>query len=245
MKSLKESIKMINNRLLIFLSIAFCILGLVITSCSWNYEQESQNRLVVHQDKLKAILSDTLSSAESGLRFAQQFEHAFSQKKTINDFVFEAEYQPHLIIALKNKSGLDTTNKSIKCMVQDYSNLHYVTFSIENKKFKSELLRYELSSAQEYSDRITYYSFNSQKESYIIENDNDTLRGAFVHFERTFDVSPKLNITFVFERKSHLPIQKLNFVFDDIVFNNGKIEFEFDYKTISTLNAEGLNKLLL
>jgi hypothetical protein len=171
-----------------------------------------------------------------------------NKNKTIGDFVFEAEYQPHLLLAILNQDSVESTKKIDRVILkktEDYNRLHYLKFTIENKKFKSELLRYNAETPDDYSGRISYYSFHIKNDVYLIENSTDTLKGGFVNFERTFDMSPKLNLTFVFERRKTTPINKLTFVYEDVIFNNGKLNFEFDYQKFSFLNAPDFKKTIL
>lgn len=175
------------------------------------------------------------------------YDPILKKTKTIGDFIFETDYQSHLQLAIMNNDSIRPempVRKQDLVKINEYKNLHSLHFSMENRNFKSELLRLNVASADDYSRRISYYSFYCNNDVYLVENGKDTLRGAFLNFERTFDVSPKLNFTFVFESKAKEPLETLNFVFNDVVFNNGKLNFEFNYKTISVLNTAEIKKLL-
>lgn len=196
--------------------------------------------------ELRSVLAQKNSSCQDILQTIDAFYPQLNKSKTIDDFEFIAIYQPHLLLALSDKVPSDSyKNAELSNTVKQYAGLHYIQFSIENKDFHSELLRFNIRSAQDYSDRIMYYAFNSNKDTYVIENNKDTIPCSFVHFERTFDVSPKLNLTLVFDKRETTPVEKLNLVFEDVIFNKGKLIFEFDYKDISVLNAGNISKILL
>lgn len=170
-------------------------------------------------------------------------EQVLTQIKTIDDFVFEARYLTHLqqLLLLEDSS---LSGAQLSSAIKNYENLYSFRFSIEHKRFNSELLRYGLRSADEYAHRVSYYSFYCNQDVYLVADGKDTVRAAFVNFERTFDMSPKLNFTFVFEKKGSAPNHRLNFVFDDAVFDNGKLNFEFNYKSISAFDSQEIQKLL-
>jgi hypothetical protein len=191
---------------------------------------------------------DPTSTYNDLIHCVKEMAPFLSKNKKIDDFEFSANYRPHIFLALVNNDSIDQNSKIDKAVLSqtdEYHKLHYIQFSIENTKFKSELLRYNLASADDYSQRISYYAFQVKNDICLIENSKDTIKGSFVNFERTFDISPKLNLTFVFERKSDAPLNKLTFVFNDIIFNNGKINFEFDYNKIAFLNSPEVKKLAL
>lgn len=170
-----------------------------------------------------------------------------TRTKSIDDFVYEAKYLPHLQQLL---SSGDTTllngmpTSKFLNELDNYENLYAFCFTIENKKYKSELLRYGLQSADEYAHRVSYYSFYCNQDVYLVADGKDTLKAAFVNFERTFDISPRLNLTFVFEKKGLPPVNRFNFVFNDAVFENGKLNFEFNYKSISVFDSHEIKKLI-
>jgi hypothetical protein len=178
----------------------------------------------------------------------EQQKSILEQKKIIGDFEFSMNYQPHVLLTLINNDSLNPDaplNKNLLKKTEEYTNLHYIKFSIENKTFKSELLRYEVASAEDYSNRVNYYAFHIKQDVMLIQNDKDTIRNAFVTMERTFDISPKLNLVFAFETKANAKIDKLTFAYEDVVFNNGKLNFEINYKAIAHLNSPDFKKIIL
>lgn len=193
-------------------------------------------------------------SIHAGTTYAEVAEHLqqlkteIEKEKQISPFVFKAIYQPHLMLALNTTETISPQAKIDKVFLQraiDYNALHYIQFSMENKEFKSELLRFALSSAEDYADRIDYFSFRCGKDALLIEDGKDTLRAVFANYERTFDASPKINIVFAFERKTQKPLSTIRFIFNDEVFSNGKLNFEFDYSHLAHLNAPELKKIVL
>lgn len=232
----------LNSNILLVIFTALCLADCNNVSHKANGQPTINTKIIAQKMADKTITYQDLIEAVS------IYEPVLHKTKTIDDFAFDATYQPHLLLTLMNNDSIkpeNPVNKADLKKISNYNNLHYIKFSMENKKFKSELLRYDIESADEYSERISYYSFYCNKDAYMVENNTDTIKGSFVNFERTFDVSPKLNFTFVFESKNKKPLQTVNFIFNDIIFNNGKLNFEFDYEKISTLNNSEIKKLIL
>jgi hypothetical protein len=189
---------------------------------------------------LKAQLKKTDATVEMLLGHGIALIPELQKTRTVDDFLFEVEYMPHTLLCLMNKEKINNAEKLTQDLLKDadtYENLHYFKMSISNKNNTSELLRYNLQSVEDYAHRVSYYAFHIKEDVKLICNDNDTITKAFVNFERTFDMSPKLNLTFVFDAKGHPPITKLRLVYNDAVFNNGQLSFEIDYVKIKHLNT--------
>ncbi|MCE3226611.1 MAG: hypothetical protein K0S32_1162 [Bacteroidetes bacterium] len=233
-------------RILIIILVV-CALGLTFCGQKKDLSGPSGEGINASEVTLKKELADKNTTYDNIFEHLGTISKEINKQKEIEDFVFTAQYQPHLLLSLLNSDSTDENqkiNRAILTRAQEYDKLHYIKFSIENKKFKSELLRYNATTPEEYSERISYYSFHIKNDVYLVENSKDTLKNAFVTFERTFDMSPKLNIVFAFERKKTEPLKQLTFVFEDLVFNNGKILFEYDYTKFSYLNSPEIKKII-
>jgi hypothetical protein len=198
------------------------------------------------KEDLKHSLENTSTSYKDVVSLIGGLSPQLNKVKSIEDFVFEASYRPHIMLAILNNASVNPEDKLDKKIIEkcsDYNNLHYIQLSIENKNFKSELLRFNIFSSDEYSERVSYYSFRVAKDICLVENGTDTLKNGFVTFERTFDASPKLNLILAFERKRNTPLNSLALIYDDVIFDNGKINFEFDYSKIGFLNYPEIKKL--
>lgn len=163
----------------------------------------------------------------------------FIVTKKIDDFRFTAVYKPYSVLALEELQNLNSNemvNKQLSDKMISYSNMHFLNFKIQNESFENELIKFEVEDNQQYYDRITYYSFAAKNEAYVIE-DKDTLKCDFVNFERTFEANPAVMLSFGFTRKSKSNNYKvLKFVFEDKIFNKGKLIFNFDTQPILLLN---------
>jgi hypothetical protein len=163
----------------------------------------------------------------------------FSVSKKIDDFEFTATYKPYSILLMEEYDSLNMDQKitnDFKSKTVNYNNVHFFNFNIKNGSFKNELIKLNAENNQTYYDRIAYYSFGSKNDAYVVE-DMDTLKCGFVNFERTFEANPSVTLSFAFTRKSKSTnYKKLKFVFEDKVFNKGKVIFNFDTEPVLLLN---------
>lgn len=217
--------------------------SLLIAGCS---QKEKEVGTEIDKSRISEIRKDLVSGKTKRENLLDLFKEAngnLTESKIIEDFEFKLTYKPHLVMIIQDKDSIPDI-ETIKSEALQYENLHYMTLSIKNKTWNSELLKFNAGSPEEYSERINYYSFRCQNDLYFIE-DKDTLKGAFVNFERAFDISPVLNITIAFERKRKGPYHDLSFVYDDKIFNNGKIKFELNSELISMFNSPEITRYKL
>lgn len=171
----------------------------------------------------------------------EESKEQFFLTKKIDDFSFTAIYKPYAILSMEedenqNKDLTDTISPHFKKLASAYEKIHFINLNIQNDNFKSELLKYGIEDGQSYYDRITYYSFSVKKDVYIVE-DKDTLRCDFINFERTYEANPSIMLSLSFTRKSTDNNYKvLKLVFEDNIFNKGKLIFNFDTQPILLLN---------
>lgn len=209
----------------------------IFNSCNSTNNKSTKK---VSTDEIIGIRNDVNNNKESLqklMKYYIAYKDHFISKKTVGDFDFELMYNTHFSLAV---NSLDTvvyrqTKTTLVEELKKFEKLHYFTFRLSNKKEHAELLKYDIKSEQEYTDRILYYMNKCQTDFTLIE-DGDTLIMPFVNFERTFDLAPVITITVVFERKKNTNFNHLDFVFDDKIFNNGKIKFEMEPEIISVFN---------
>lgn len=213
-------------------------IALLIISCTQSIKDKTE-LTDSETKKLHQKLTSTSNDFHNVLELFKVINSKLTISKSIEDFEFSVKYEPHFLLAIKENDTLPVNKQDVQRIISKsggYEHLHCLKLKIENKKWKTELLKYNVSSMNEYSERINYYSFKSQNDMLLIEG-NDTLRSAFVNFERSFDLSPVINLTIAFERKTKGRLDRLNFVFDDRVYNNGKIKFELNSELISLFNS--------
>ena len=102
---------------------------------------------------------------------------------------------------------------------------------VEIENTEGEFIRYGNPSAEEYSHRINYCSFQMQKDIFLVEGD-DTLACGLFHFERTYDIAPYATFLLGFPLKKEKQNKDKVLVFNDRLFNKGTMRFVFKNEDI-------------
>jgi hypothetical protein len=205
------------------LLICLCLTG--IFSCS---DTESG---VSFERKGTATIQDELP-VESYIEYIKTPVNSLSLIKKMDDFTFTAKYIPQEYMALR-ELGVDSLNpESFAKRVSELSELQYFTFSIQNKNYRNELLKYNLGNESEYYSRIEYFSFKMQEDIKLIDG-NDTLMCELFHFERTYDIATYITFTMAFKNTKNF--NDRIFTFNDLVFKNGQINITFDKSTFMSI----------
>jgi hypothetical protein len=155
------------------------------------------------------------------IKWIEDEENNLIQTKTINDLEYKLQYKPIEYIVAKDKvlGDIDFSKKRI-----ELGDLQYFTFQIKILGSTQTPLKYNLSSENEYYERIKYFSFEIQRDLKLIVN-NDTLNCVLAHFERTFNISPTATFSLAFENNNETEIFDKEFIYTDKVFNTGPLRF--------------------
>lgn len=171
--------------------------------------------------------------------FCEEQNNCLHSVKQVGDFNFEAFYKPINYLSLKelnNNINEDTFNEKKK----EYGNMEYFSFKLSAKDNHEELLKYNLSNENEYYQRIEYFSFKAQSDFKLISN-TDTVLCSLFHFERTFNLVPHITFILGFPKTVTSKINTLKIMYDDKVFNNGKIILGFDTEEINKIPQPKFN----
>lgn len=165
---------------------------------------------------------------EGYIEYIKDTQNNLILTKTISDFSYTIQYLPSEYLALKELKSDSLTAKKIEQKLGELNELQYFVFSIQNNKSGKELLKYNLENEIEYQARLDYFSFRMQDDLKLIDG-SDTLSCELFHFERTFDLSPRLvfNVAFKNPRSNG----NKTFTFNDLIFKNGEINLKFDKTT--------------
>jgi hypothetical protein len=104
--------------------------------------------------------------------------------------------------------------------------MSYFKFRIGKSEGTGELLKYNLSSAQEYTNRLNYISFEMQKDIFLIQ-DKDTVYPGLYHYERVFEVAPYATIVLAFDNEKFKPENEFTIVYNDRLFKKGYIKYNY------------------
>ncbi len=165
------------------------------------------------------------------VKWVRDEQHGLKKEKTIEDIVFSAQYKPaeYAICTEEKKGKLEDT--LVKREKKDLEGMQYFDFKIGLRKGEGELLKYDLSSKEEYDKRVNYFSFNMQKDIQLVDG-QDTIPCSLFHFERAYDVTPNSVFELGFAPGKNSTGNK-TLIYHDNIFRKGIIKLEFENKDLS------------
>jgi len=215
--------------------IALACFVLYISSCS-----DTGNK-GISDDKIFEVENGYAPSKQAELmpvkdyvQWVQNTGNGFRKEKTIKDLTFSAQFKPYEYIVCLEEKQHELADSIVKKRVSELKDMQYYDLRISLNNAQSELLKHDLSSAQQYQERVNYFAFGMQRDIQLVEG-TDTLPCAMYHFERSFDVSPVSVFLLGFPiRNGETPEDKTLLVYDRI-FNTGLIKFTFSKKELKNL----------
>lgn len=155
--------------------------------------------------------------------------------KKFDDISFAVKYRPLEEMVLFDLKDSVLTQKSFEKVSEKYTDMHYFTFSIESAKEK-EIIAHNNTDQNEYFMNLDYLVNSIQYDFYLLEG-NDTLPCSICHYERNYGISSINNLNLAFEKKnkSKATANEITLVYDDKLFQVGKLKFRVDKETIENL----------
>lgn len=226
-------------RLFIFISpLLFCVI-----SCSKEIGSTADGNIQNNSDALTTVNYPKQLEPKAYIDW-HKAEKNLMNKRVMGELSYEIKYLPPEYMTLKSL-GPDATNTEIKQELTSYSDLLYFNLRIELEKEQTELLKYKVSGLSQYDQRVKYYSFNVQKDIWMVLDNKDSVVCSITHFERAFNVTNFSDIMIGFDKKSVTKLnsdwKKMVLVFNDKVFGNGIVKFEFDRNQITNTPSLELN----
>ncbi len=167
-------------------------------------------------------------------------ENELVKTKEIKDIIFNTAYMPGEVMAYMELKNKEYSQSQFKEISEHYSAMSYFNFRIELKEGSGEVLKYNLSSAGQYNERLNYMAFNMQKDIYLVQN-SDTLYPGLFHYERIFEVAPYATAMLAFDNEKFKKDEEFTIVYNDRLFNKGLIKFNYRPKQLIDLpNISGV-----
>lgn len=186
-------------------------------------------------EKQKREIQETELKPREFVDWIKDEKNGFYRSKIINDIRFSVLYKPipYIICMEERKDEIyDSIYQYKQSTLQD---LVYFTLEISSVNQQAgELLKYNLSTSEEYQNRINYYAFEISKDIKLVQ-DNNEINCAMSHFERTFDVAPIARIMVAFDKKALDSSKNFVFKYTDSIFEKGIIKITFSGDQLNTL----------
>jgi hypothetical protein len=162
------------------------------------------------------------------------------QTKELNDITFLLKYRPIEEMIL-NDTGPSKLNDSLyKKLYERYKNLRYFTFAIKSDKV-DEILEHENQEKDDYFKLLDYLSGQIQNDFYLVDG-KDTVACALCHYERNYGLSAVNNISLAFDVKDSLATNDLLFVYDDKLFEVGRLNFRISIELLNEIPSIAYEK---
>ncbi|MGP8217331.1 MAG: hypothetical protein ACLQQ4_17315 [Bacteroidia bacterium] len=174
--------------------------------------------------------SDTKLVPGEYVKWVENEQNGLKKKREIGDITFYAQYKPLQYIVCEEERKNDIPDTTAKRRASELNGMQYMTLKIALKDGKEELLRYGISSASDYDDRVNYFSFGMQQDLQLVES-GDTLPCLLFHYERIFGLAPYATFSLAFAKGKNVNADKTLILFDH-VFNKGLVKFFFKGKDI-------------
>lgn len=175
---------------------------------------------------------------EQYLQYVEDANNGFVVEKELSGLHYVAMFKPAAYAALKDltrKIPADEVDKAMfDTALSEYQGLQYYTIKMGAKESGKDVLLYNLSSEEEYYQRINYYSALAQQDIYLVQQ-NDTFPCALYHYERTYGVSPYNNILLGFNTGDSTENQPAKLHFKDEGFKTGLLIFNYEKNKQPTL----------
>ncbi len=147
------------------------------------------------------------------------------KSKRVNQFVGDINYTatevPLQYYILKNNED----NPQIVDSLYNMNNRERIV-EIEFQHSNEQDLLLEKYTKRSYEDAVKYMAFTIERDFTVITNSDDTIRCSGVNFERNFKVAPFKRVLLYFNGIS--PDDNIKLIYQDQLFGNGKIKFNFN-----------------
>lgn len=188
---------------------------------------EVENGLVAAKDA-------PLMNVHDFVQWVQNPENGFRKEKKMDDLTFSVQYKPYEYIVCMEERKEEIKDTLMKNRIGEINGMQYYDLKISLNEGAGELLKYQLASPQQYTERVNYFAFNMQNNIQLVEG-NDTLPCSLYHFERAYDAAPSGTFLLGFQvTKNKLSQEKTLLVYDK-TFNKGMLKFTFRKKDLKNL----------
>lgn len=162
-------------------------------------------------------------------------KNGLSIEKEYDELTFNIQYQPLEYVILRQSKNPNINKEQYDEIKSEVEGLLYFNFIIEMIEGQKSPLYHNITSPVEYQNRVSYLSFQVPNDLKLVIA-KDTLPCVLHHFERTYDIMPKITLILGFEKPSDFTEDNLKrdmiFIYDDKIFGVGKTQIKIDNKKL-------------
>ena len=185
-----------------------------------------------YQGNQQSDYKNTSLNCEEFIKWTESNDNGLKVSREMDGFDFSLQFLPASYILSKQSLQSEVNNNSLT--VDDYEGVHYFNFRIRKESGNGEVLRNELTSLEDYRERVEYYAFDFKDDIFIVQG-IDTIHCEMSHFERAYDATPFCNIMIGFPSKRINDNEDCTIVVHDKIFNKGILKFRFAKNTFNSI----------
>ena len=164
-------------------------------------------------------------------------QNGLVKEREIGNLHIEVKYVPPKFSSFNEMKGDQFSKFQLDSLTNIYSKLRTFTITLEpiNDLKEHDLLQATSANFQEYRKKVIDLNFNTT-DFISLKTGNKTFEPVISRMDNLYDLSPKKKLTVVFASKTiHqdlLSDERLDFVFNDLLFNTGINHFVFNKEEI-------------
>lgn len=170
------------------------------------------------------------------LAWVENHENEFILNKEFDGLVYSAFYKPPKYIAYKECISHNCIDSlKLKKRINGLSNQYNFGFRIKSKD-GNHILNTRSQNQNEYFQRLEYFLTAAKKDfKLLLLSSKDTLDCSIYHFERNYGAAPFIDISLAFQNPLGTNIEDITLQFEDQIFENGSIKFNYEKDNIQNL----------
>jgi hypothetical protein len=167
------------------------------------------------------------------VKWVEDAQNGLNKEKQIGEMIYSAQYKPYNYVICEQERQPTIADSTVRKDMSQLGNMQYFNLKISLGGGQGELLKYNLSSREEYDGRVNYFAFGMQKDIELVDG-SDTLPCLLYHYERIYDVAPSATFLLGFAPGKSSKSDRTLILFDK-GFKKGIIKFYFEAKAINIL----------
>jgi len=169
------------------------------------------------------------------VRYVNGKENGLLKKVEVDGFEYSVQYKPYdYIILMENKGSMMSENTGKR--KAELAGTAWFNISIKRNDNTTTLLRYGLSSLDQYNTRLDYYLNKAQNDIWLLYG-KDTIHPASYLFENNYNLTPQetMVVGFYLPKGDNCPKEKMQLSYNDQVFKNGIIKVTYAEKILDNI----------
>lgn len=158
------------------------------------------------------------------IKWIKNPKNGFVKVRDMGEVQYTLQQVPTEIMVLNGLKKERVNADEFSRELAEYSGMEYYWLRMEIPGYPNEIAQYGIGDRSEYDARIKYLSFDMQEDITMETESGDQVPCSLFHFERTYNITPYSTFLVGFD-KTLLKEGDKTFVFNDMLFNHGKIKF--------------------